>query len=215
MQFKDFSKTLHYQSFSVTQSLQFHWLSLINHAILWKIKFTPGKLHLQINLRREHDYSKAKTSCRIQVILLHSAFIHSILFTIVPIFNQLLIWSSILQFLLILQSFKATSLQLHTHRINRLDNKLNSVRTKSISLAKEFSKIMSLNLSILKIGIDVFFFGITRMRSYGKKLLFRWSRDQFWAKQRKRLHFSAVLGFEIGLWLWYDSGHWLRFQGLG
>ena len=73
-------------------------------------------------------------------------------------------------FYFILHSFNATSL--HTHRINRSDNKLNAVRTKSKSLAKEFSKVISLNLSILKIGIDVFYFRITRMRSYGQKTTF-------------------------------------------
>ena len=52
----------------------------------------------------------------------------------------------------------------------------------------------------------------------GKKLLFRWSRDQFSAKRAKWLHFSVGLGFGIGLGLWYDSGYWLVFGfrlGLG
>ena len=48
--------------------------------------------------------------------------------------------------------------------------------------------------------------------SYRRKTAFRWSRDQFSAKQEKRFHFSVGLGFGIGLGLWYDSGYWL---GLG
>ena len=46
----------------------------------------------------------------------------------------------------------------------------------------------------------------------GKKLLFRWSRDQFLVKREKWLHFSVGLGFGIGLGLGYDLGYWL---GLG
>ena len=50
----------------------------------------------------------------------------------------------------------------------------------------------------------------------GKKLLFRWSRDQFSAKREKWLHFSVGSGFGIGLGLGYDSGYWLGFgSGLG
>ena len=46
----------------------------------------------------------------------------------------------------------------------------------------------------------------------GEKLIFVWSRDQFSAKQEKRLYFSDGLGFVIGLGLGYDSGYWI---GLG
>ena len=48
----------------------------------------------------------------------------------------------------------------------------------------------------------------------GEKLIFVWLRDQFSAKQEKRLHFSVGLGFGIGLGLGYDLGYryWL---GLG
>ena len=53
---------------------------------------------------------------------------------------------------------------------------------------------------------------ISTMRSYGRKLHFRWSRDQCSAKREKWLHFSVGLGFGIRLGLGYDSGYWL---GLG
>ena len=43
----------------------------------------------------------------------------------------------------------------------------------------------------------------------GEKLILMWSRDQFSAKRKKRLHFSVGVGFGIGLGLGYDSGHWL------
>ena len=46
----------------------------------------------------------------------------------------------------------------------------------------------------------------------GEKLIFVRSRDQFSAKQEKRLHFSVRLGFGVGLGLEYDLGYWI---GLG
>ena len=50
----------------------------------------------------------------------------------------------------------------------------------------------------------------------GKKLLFRWLRDQCSAKREKRFHFSVGLGLKIWLGLGYDSGYWLELGfGLG